>query len=87
MKERLTRQLGPEAKLALRLAQRLVGKEPVLKRVPSLPNDCRAMLRRPPFPRQPYEIHFAAGEEPSTTTSPMRLATWCVSIGSPNQSA
>src|SRR6266545_3677380 len=63
MKERLSKQLGPDARRALDLARRLVGKEPVLKRVQSIPGDARAQLVRTLKRKQPYEIHFARGQE------------------------
>jgi hypothetical protein len=63
MPERLARQLGPEVQQVLDLARRLTGKEPLLKRVPRLPNDARAMLVRPKMSRKPHEIHFVRGEE------------------------
>ena len=63
MPERLARQLGPEVRQVLDLARRLTGKEPILKRVPRLPNDARAMLVRPETSRNPHEIHFVRGEE------------------------
>ncbi len=63
MKERLTRQLHPDVHQALRMAQRLTGREPVIKRVPSLPLDTRARLIRPKFPTRPYEIQYARAQE------------------------
>src|SRR6266542_3825832 len=63
MKERLLRQLGPDAQRALELARRLAGKQPVLKRVPSIPGEARAQLVRTLKRKQPYEIHFARGQE------------------------
>jgi hypothetical protein len=63
MTERLARQLGPDGKQALQLARRLAGRDPVLKRVPSIAGDCRAMLIRPRQPKRPYEIHVARGQE------------------------
>jgi hypothetical protein len=63
MKERLLRQLEPDAQRVLRLATRLVGRPPVITRKPHLPGDVRGMLVRPLNPRKPYEIHFARGQE------------------------
>lgn len=63
MSERLTKNLKPEAQQALRLAHRLAGKQPVLKQVPSLPNEVRAMLVRPRLASGPYEIHVASGQQ------------------------
>jgi len=63
MRERLTRQRHPEVHQALRIAQRLTGREPVIRRVPSLPLDTRARLIRPKFPTRPYEIQYARGNE------------------------
>jgi hypothetical protein len=64
MKERLTRNLGPDARRVIDLSRSITGKDPLLKRVPALPNGVRAMLRRPISLRRPYEIHFVKGEEP-----------------------
>src|SRR3989442_1387211 len=55
--------LHPETQKALQIAKRLTGKEPVIKRVPSLPLDTRARLIRPQFPSRPYEIEYARGHE------------------------
>ena len=63
MKERLKRQLQPDAHRALDLARRFTGKEPLLKRVLNLHLDTRARLVRPKFPNRPYEIVYAKGDE------------------------
>lgn len=63
MKERLQRQLHPEVRKALAQAQRLAGKEPVIKQVPPLPGDTRARLIRPLIPNRPYEIQVVQGQE------------------------
>jgi hypothetical protein len=61
--ERWARQLGPDGKRALELARRLAGKQPELKRVASIPGEARAQLVRTLKRKQPYEIHFARGQE------------------------
>ena len=63
MSERLERQLGSDAKQALQLARRLAGKEPVIKRVKTLPSGARAMLTHPISAKRPYEIQVGRGEE------------------------
>jgi hypothetical protein len=61
--ERWAGQLGPDAKRALELARRLAGKQPDLKRVQGIPGGARAQLIRTLKRKQPYEIHFARGQE------------------------
>src|SRR5438874_8388113 len=63
MKERYARQLGPDATRAMQLARSIAGKEPVLKRLPSIPGEARAQLVRPLRKKRPYEIQFARGQE------------------------
>jgi hypothetical protein len=63
MKERLHHQLHPETQKALKMAQRLVGKEPIIRRVDHLPQNTRALLKRPFVPYRPYEISYRRGEE------------------------
>src|SRR5579883_1164114 len=63
MPEHENRQLGPDVHEALRLARRLTGREPAVRRLPHLPGEARAMLVRPK-PHQPtYEIRYAHGQE------------------------
>jgi hypothetical protein len=63
MKEWLQRQIHPEVRKTLVHAQRLTGKEPVIKEVPLLPGDVKAQLVRPHIPGRPYEIQVARGQE------------------------
>jgi hypothetical protein len=64
MKERLAHSLHPETQKAMKLAHRLAGKEPRIKRVNDLPHNTRAVLKRPTVPSRPYEILYRKGEEP-----------------------
>jgi hypothetical protein len=63
MSERLRHHLHPDVHKALRMAQRVSGKEPLIKRVDDLPYNTRAVLLRPSAYSRPYEIHYRRGEE------------------------
>lgn len=63
MKERLSRQLHPNVQQALREAQRIAGKAPIVKAVETLPHGTNALLKRPAIPGRAYEIHYLRRQE------------------------
>ena len=63
MKERLFHQLHPETQKVLKMAHKIAGKEPLIKRVDTLPHNTRAVLKRPTIPSRPFEIFYRKGEE------------------------
>ena len=63
MSERLHHQRNPDVQKALKMAQRVSGKEPILTSADDLPHNTRAVLLRPAVPSRPYEIRYRRGEE------------------------